>query len=61
VCPRTALLANAPQKKAEVEKAIAHFEKNKERLRYGEFRKETLFTGSGVVEAGCKSLIGGRL
>ena len=49
------------KKKEAVEKAIAYFEKNKERMRYGRFRQENLFIGSGVVEAGCKSLIGARL
>jgi hypothetical protein len=30
-------------------------------MRYGHFRSCGLFTGSGVVEAGCKSVIGQRL
>jgi hypothetical protein len=40
---------------------IAYFEKNKERMRYAEFRKQGLFIGSGVVEAGCRCVIGQRL
>ena len=39
----------------------AYFEKNKERMRYAEFRKQGLFVGSGVVEAGCRTVIGQRL
>jgi hypothetical protein len=35
-----------------------YFEGNKERMRYAEFRKQRLFVGSGVVEAGCKTVIG---
>jgi len=37
------------------------FEKNKERLRYHAFRKQGLFVGSGVLEAGCRTVIGQRL
>ena len=38
-----------------------YFERNAERMRYPEFRKQALFVGSGVVEAGCKRVIGARL
>ncbi len=40
---------------------IAYLDKNKERMRYAEFRRQGLFVGSGVVEAGCKTLIGLRM
>jgi hypothetical protein len=40
---------------------IAYFEKNKHRMRYAEFRRQGLFVGSGVVEAGCRTVIGQRL
>ncbi len=30
-------------------------------MRYKEFHKQGLFVGSGVMEAGCKSLIGQRM
>lgn len=39
----------------------AYFENNAERMRYPEFRRQHLFVGSGVVEAGCKTVIGSRL
>jgi len=39
----------------------AYFEKNKARMRYEDFRKQGLFVGSGVVEAGCRTVIGQRL
>ena len=45
----------------EVRKAIDSFQTNKERMRYAKFRSEGLFVGSGVVEAGCKTVIGLRL
>jgi len=37
------------------------FEKNAERMRYPKFRKMHLFVGSGVIEAGCKTVIASRL
>ena len=38
-----------------------YFEKNAERMRYPKFRKLHLFVGSGVIEAGCKTVIASRL
>ena len=38
-----------------------YFQTNAERMRYPEFRKQHLFVGSGVIEAGCKSVVGSRL
>jgi len=38
-----------------------YFETHAERMRYPQFRKQHLFVGSGVIEAGCKSVIGSRL
>jgi hypothetical protein len=38
-----------------------YFERNAERMRYPKFRKQNLFVGSGVIEAGCKTVIGSRL
>lgn len=38
-----------------------YFEKNTERMRYPKFRKMHLFVGSGVIEAGCKTVIASRL
>lgn len=37
-----------------------YFEKNTERMRYPKFRSMHLFVGSGVIEAGCKTVIGSR-
>src|SRR6266850_2335362 len=39
----------------------SYFERNAARMRYPKFRKQGLFVGSGVIEAGCKTLIATRL
>ena len=39
----------------------AYFKTNSPRMRYPEFRAQGLFVGSGVIEAGCKAVIGSRL
>ena len=41
-----------------IETEANYFDGNRERMRYAEFRKQGLFVGSGVVEAGCKTVIG---
>jgi len=38
-----------------------YFATNTERMRYPKFRAQGLFVGSGVIEAGCKMVIGSRL
>ena len=38
-----------------------YFETNAKRMRYPKFRRQHLFIGSGVIEAGCKTVIGSRL
>lgn len=38
-----------------------YFTTNASRMRYPKFRKQHLFVGSGVIEAGCKTVIGSRL
>jgi hypothetical protein len=38
-----------------------YFEHNAERMRYPKFRRQHLFVGSGVIEAGCKTVIASRL
>jgi hypothetical protein len=38
-----------------------YFDRNKERMRYPAFRAQSLFVGSGVIEAGCKTVIALRL
>ena len=48
-------------KKDEINTALGYFENNAPRMRYHWFRQCGLFTGSGVVEASCKTVIGQRL
>lgn len=45
----------------QVDQQIGYFRTNAQRMRYAEFRSQGLFVGSGVVEAGCKTIIGLRL
>lgn len=40
---------------------IAYFENNSDKMRYAEYQARGLFIGSGVAEAGCKTVIGLRL
>jgi hypothetical protein len=51
--------AGTPQEAA-VEQALGYFVRNVSRMQYGTFRAAGYFIGSGVVEAGCKTIIGGR-
>jgi hypothetical protein len=44
-----------------VEKELGYFVGNVDRMRYGTFRQQGFFIGSGVIEAGCKTVIGTRL
>ena len=46
---------------AALEREANYFRNNTERMRYDDFRKRGLFVGSGVVEAGCKTVVGQRL
>ena len=48
-------------KKDEVDKELGYFLNNAPRMRYHWFRQCGLFTGSGIVEASCKTVIGQRL
>ncbi len=38
-----------------------YFETNADRMRYPKFRRQHLFVGSGVIEAGCRTVIRSRL
>jgi hypothetical protein len=48
-----------PRKLAQ--KQIGYFERNRSRMQYQTFRQAGYFIGSGVVEAGCKTVVGQRL
>jgi hypothetical protein len=47
--------------KDKVEKQLAYFTGNKEKMQYGLFRAAGLFIGSGVVESACKTIVENRL
>ena len=47
-----------PDLAEEIDTETNYFETNKERMRYPEFREQGLFVGSGVIEAGCKTVLG---
>ena len=51
--------AGQPQAQA-VEKELGYFSNNIARMQYGSFRRKGFFIGSGVIEAGCKTVIGAR-
>jgi hypothetical protein len=55
------LETSSPELTATIRQAAAYFQRNTARMRYPEFRRQHLFVGSGVIEAGCKSVIGSRL
>jgi hypothetical protein len=48
-------------KKNEVDRELGYFLNNAPRMRYHWFRSRGLFVGSGVIEAGCKTIVGQRL
>lgn len=50
---------DTPQSPAD--KKIAYFRNNRHRMAYGTYRQAGCFIGSGVVEAGCKTVVGKRL
>ena len=56
----SALEAHA-QAHEEARKCLHYLTRNRHRLRYPEFRAQGLCVASGVVEAGCKVVIGARL
>jgi hypothetical protein len=52
------LEASHPGLAGDIRTEANYFESNKERMRYPQFRKQGLFVGSGVIEAGCKTVLG---
>jgi len=56
-----AIRTTHPQMAEKIQTEADYFERNAERMRYPKFRRQHLFIGSGVIEAGCKTVIGSRL
>jgi Uncharacterised protein family (UPF0236) len=50
-----------PELAEQIRTEAEYFERNAERMRYPKYRRQHLFVGSGVIEAGCKTVIGSRL
>jgi len=55
------LLPRSGVRRKKALKEIGYFSKNTHAMRYAHFRTQGLFIGSGVIEAGCRTLIGKRL
>lgn len=53
-------LAQNNIKKNDILSAIQYFRNNRARMLYASFRKKGYFVGSGVIEAGCKTVVGKR-
>jgi hypothetical protein len=43
-----------------VQEKLGYFQRNVARMQYATFRKQGFFIGSGVIEAGCKPVVGAR-
>jgi hypothetical protein len=50
-----------PSKKEGILDALKYFRKNRDRMLYATFQAAGYFVGSGVVEAGCKTVVGKRV
>jgi hypothetical protein len=57
---QTRRAAAAAGRSGPVEQELGYFVRNSARMQYGSFRQQGLFIGSGVIEAGCKTIIGSR-
>jgi len=55
-----AIDSSTPELAEKIRKGADYFENNAKRMCYPEFRRQHLFVGSGVIEAGCKTVIGSR-
>ena len=55
------IVSTNPEVIEKIRTEAAYFERNAGRMRYPQFRRQHLFVGSGVIEAGCKTVVGSRL
>jgi hypothetical protein len=56
-----ALVSERTELAEKLETEAEYFARNADKMRYPDFRAQGLFVGSGVIEAGCKTVIGSRL
>jgi hypothetical protein len=61
VCALRSIDSANPEVVEKIRTEADYFERNAARMRYPKFRRQHLFVGSGVIEAGCKTVIGSRL
>jgi hypothetical protein len=54
-------LPAGPKARAAAQKELKYFKNNQSRMQYQTYLEAGYFIGSGVVEAGCKSVVGQRL
>ena len=57
----TQALARHAARSPEARRCLQYLQRNRHRMRYPEFRAQHLCTSSGVLEAGCKVVVGARL
>ena len=55
-----AIDCSRPEVAEKIRVEAGYFDNNQERMRYPTFRAQHLFVGTGVIEAGCKTVIGSR-
>jgi hypothetical protein len=56
-----ALRSGNPEVAEKLRAEADYFARNAERMRYPKLRRQHLFVGSGVIEAGCKTVVASRL
>ena len=54
-------LPRNPHENKDARRELQYLNKNKDHMRYADFRSQGLFVGSGVIEAACKNVVGKRL
>jgi hypothetical protein len=57
----TTALARQAARSPEARNCLQYLQRNRHRMRYAEFHAQHLGTSSGVLEAGCKVVVGSRL
>jgi len=55
------LKATSEEQREVCRREIQYFQNNKDRMHYDRYRRDGLFVGSGVIEAGCRTVVGQRL
>ena len=61
VCALRSIVSSNVEVAERIRTEADYFERNPARISYPKFRRQHLFVGSGVIEAGCKTVIGSRL